>query len=80
MVFLTLTVILTKYLLAIGRRWITVLLVVGAVAATAAVTAAHGVPGRPPGPIWPSKRRWPWPPSSASCWSIVAGIGRAGVR
>jgi O-antigen/teichoic acid export membrane protein len=44
MVCLSVTVILTMYLLAIGRRWITGLLVVGAVAATAAVTAAHGVP------------------------------------
>lgn len=44
MVCLSVTVILTMYLLAIGRRWITGLLVVGAVAATAAVAAAHGVP------------------------------------
>ncbi len=44
MVCLSVTVILTMYLLAVGRRWITGLLVVGAVAATAAVAAAHGVP------------------------------------
>jgi O-antigen/teichoic acid export membrane protein len=44
MVFLSITVVLTMYLLAVGRRWITVLLVLGAVAATVAVASAHGVP------------------------------------
>jgi O-antigen/teichoic acid export membrane protein len=44
MVCLSVTVVLTMYLLAVGRRWITGLLVVGAVAATVAVAAAHGVP------------------------------------
>jgi len=44
MIFLSLTVILTMYLLAVGRRWITVLLVIGAAAATAAVAGAHGRP------------------------------------
>jgi len=44
MVCLSITVILTMYLLAVGRRWITVLLVIGAVAATLAVSAAHGLP------------------------------------
>lgn len=44
MVCLSVTVILTMYLLAVGRRWITVLLVIGALAATVAVSAAHGRP------------------------------------
>ena len=44
MVCLSVTVILTMYLLAVGRRWITGLLIVGAVAATLAVSSAHGVP------------------------------------
>jgi O-antigen/teichoic acid export membrane protein len=44
MVCLSVTVILTMYLLAIGWRWITGLLAVGAVAATAAVVAAQGAP------------------------------------
>ena len=44
MVCLSVTVILTMYLLAVGRRWITVLLVLGGVAATVAVAEAHGVP------------------------------------
>ena len=44
MIFLSVTVILTMYLLAVGRRWIAPLLVLGAVAATIAVAAAHGNP------------------------------------
>ena len=44
MVCLSITVVLTMYLLAVGRRWITVLLVVGAGAVTLAVVHAHGVP------------------------------------
>jgi len=44
MVFLSTTVILTMYLLAVGRRWITVLLMAGAAAATIGVLSAHGVP------------------------------------
>jgi len=44
MVCLSVTVVLTMYLLAVGRRWITGVLVVGAVAATLAVAGAHGVP------------------------------------
>jgi O-antigen/teichoic acid export membrane protein len=44
MVCLSITVVLTMYLLAVGRRWITGLLVLGGVIATVAVTAAHGVP------------------------------------
>jgi O-antigen/teichoic acid export membrane protein len=43
MVCLSVTVILTMYLLAVGRRWITPLLVVGAAATSAAVVSAHGV-------------------------------------
>jgi O-antigen/teichoic acid export membrane protein len=44
MMFLSVTVVLTMYLLAIGQRWISALLFVGAAAATAAVVAAGGVP------------------------------------
>ncbi len=44
MVCLSVTVVLTMYLLAVGRRWITGLLVLGALAATLAVSAAHGLP------------------------------------
>ncbi len=44
MVCLSTTVVLTMYLLAVGRRWITALLVVGAAAATVAVVGAHGAP------------------------------------
>jgi O-antigen/teichoic acid export membrane protein len=44
MVCLSTTVVLTMYLLAVGRRWITVLLIVGAVAATLGVVHARGVP------------------------------------
>ncbi len=44
MTCLSITVVLTMYLLAVGRRWIAPLLVVGAVALTLAVTAAHGAP------------------------------------
>jgi O-antigen/teichoic acid export membrane protein len=44
MICLSTTVLLTMYLLAVGRRWITPLLVVAAVAATLAVLAAGGHP------------------------------------
>ncbi|HEX3946947.1 MAG TPA: oligosaccharide flippase family protein [Acidimicrobiales bacterium] len=44
MICLSITVILTMYLLAVGRRWITGLLVLGAIVATAAVAQGHGVP------------------------------------
>lgn len=44
MVCLSTTVVLTMYLLAVGRRWVTVLLVLGAAAATVAVVHAHGAP------------------------------------
>jgi len=42
MCFLSVTVVLTIYLLAAGQRWIGGLLAVGAVAATVALAAAHG--------------------------------------
>ncbi|MGA2037304.1 MAG: hypothetical protein ABSH04_06950, partial [Acidimicrobiales bacterium] len=45
MVFLSVTVVLTTYLLAAGQRWIGALLFIGAVAATFAVYGAHGSPG-----------------------------------
>jgi O-antigen/teichoic acid export membrane protein len=44
MVCLSGTVVMTMYLLAVGRRWITGLLIVGGAAATGAVLAAHGLP------------------------------------
>ena len=44
MVCLSLTVILTMYLLAIGWRWVSGILVLGAGAATMAVIVAHGRP------------------------------------
>lgn len=44
MVFLSTTVVLTMYLLAVGRRWITVVLMVGAAVAIVGVLLAHGVP------------------------------------
>ncbi len=44
MVFLSLTVILTLYLLASGQRWIGGLLLVGAVVATFVLSTAHGKP------------------------------------
>ncbi len=44
MVCLSTTVVLTIYLLAIGRRWIAAILAVGAVATTTAVAFAHGSP------------------------------------
>jgi len=44
MVCLSFTVILTMYLLAIGWRWISLVLVVGALATTMAVIGAHGSP------------------------------------
>ncbi|HMD46063.1 MAG TPA: hypothetical protein VKG43_07880 [Acidimicrobiales bacterium] len=44
MICLSVTVVLTMYLLAVGRRWIAGVLLVGAAAATVAVAAAHGAP------------------------------------
>lgn len=44
MMCLSVTVVLTMYLLAVGRRWVTVLLVAGAAAATVAVVHAAGDP------------------------------------
>ena len=44
MIALSVTVVLTMYLLAVGCRWVTAVLAVGAVAATVAVLRAHGVP------------------------------------
>jgi O-antigen/teichoic acid export membrane protein len=44
MVFLSVTVILTLYLLAAGQRWIGGVLLVGAVVATVVLAAAHGSP------------------------------------
>lgn len=43
MVFLSITVVLSMYLLAVGRRWIAPLLVVGAFGSTLAMIRAHGI-------------------------------------
>jgi O-antigen/teichoic acid export membrane protein len=44
MIVLSVTVILTMYLLAIGRRWVAGVLVLGSGALTIAVAAVHGAP------------------------------------
>lgn len=44
MILLSVSVILTMYLLAVGRRWVVGVLVVGAIALTLAVLAVHGAP------------------------------------
>ena len=44
MILLSVSVVLTMYLLAVGRRWVAVVLVGGAVALTLAVLAVHGAP------------------------------------
>jgi hypothetical protein len=44
MIALSVTVILTMYLLAVGRRWVAGVLVLGAGALTVAVSEAHGSP------------------------------------
>jgi O-antigen/teichoic acid export membrane protein len=44
MILLSVSVILTMYLLAVGRRWVVGILVAGAVALLAATLAVHGAP------------------------------------
>jgi O-antigen/teichoic acid export membrane protein len=44
MILLSVSVVLTMYLLAVGRRWVAAVLVGGAVALTLAVLGAHGAP------------------------------------
>jgi hypothetical protein len=44
MIMLSVTVVLTMYLLAIGRRWVVGVLVGGALGLTVAVLGAHGAP------------------------------------
>ncbi len=44
MILLSVSVVLTMYLLAVGRRWVAGVLVGGAVALTVAVLAVHGAP------------------------------------
>ncbi len=44
MILLSVTVVLTMYLLAVGRRWVAGVLVGGAIALTLAVLAVHGAP------------------------------------
>jgi O-antigen/teichoic acid export membrane protein len=43
MILLSISVVLTMYLLAVGRRWVAVVLVTGAAALTVAALRAHGV-------------------------------------
>ncbi len=44
MIMLSISVVLTMYLLAVGRRWVVGVLVAGAAALTVAVSLVHGVP------------------------------------
>jgi O-antigen/teichoic acid export membrane protein len=44
MIMLSISVVLTMYLLAVGRRWVALVLVGGAIALTLAVLAVHGAP------------------------------------
>ena len=44
MIMLSVSVVLTMYLLAVGRRWVAGVLVGGAAALTVAVLAVHGSP------------------------------------
>jgi O-antigen/teichoic acid export membrane protein len=44
MILLSVSVVLTMYLLAVGRRWVAAVLVAGAAALTGAVVAVHGAP------------------------------------
>jgi O-antigen/teichoic acid export membrane protein len=44
MILLSVTVILTMYLLAVGRRWVAAALVGGAIALTVGALATHGAP------------------------------------
>jgi O-antigen/teichoic acid export membrane protein len=44
MILLSVSVVLTMYLLAVGQRWVVAVLVLGAIVLTAAVASAHGAP------------------------------------
>jgi hypothetical protein len=44
MILLSITVVLTMYLLAVGRRWVAGVLLVGAAALTVGVSLVHGAP------------------------------------
>ncbi len=44
MIMLSVSVVLTMYLLAVGRRWVCGVLVAGAVALTVVVLSVHGSP------------------------------------
>jgi O-antigen/teichoic acid export membrane protein len=44
MILLSVSVVLTMYLLAVGRRWVAAVLVAGAAALTGAVVTVHGAP------------------------------------
>jgi O-antigen/teichoic acid export membrane protein len=44
MILLSVSVVLTMYLLAVGQRWVALVLVGGAIVLTLAVLAVHGAP------------------------------------
>jgi O-antigen/teichoic acid export membrane protein len=44
MILLSVSVVLTMYLLAVGRRWVAAVLIAGAATLTGAVAAVHGAP------------------------------------
>ena len=60
MILLSVSVVLTMYLLAVGRRWVAGVLVAGAIVLTLAVLAVHGrTAGHRPGrPGRPGRRCW----------------------
>ena len=60
MILLSISVVLTMYLLAVGRHWVAGVLVAGAAALTAAVVQVHGSPRGPPASTWPSSSRCWW--------------------
>ena len=60
MILLSISVVLTMYLLAVGRRWVAGVLVGGAAVLTAAVRRSTGRRGPPPTSTWPSR---------PGCWS-----------
>ena len=62
------------YLLAVGRRWISAVLVLGAPAATVAVVAGpRACPGPRPGPTSWSRPAWPLVTVVGFAWSITGG-------
>ena len=55
MILLSISVVLTMYLLAVGQRWVAFVLVGGAIVLTLAVLAVHGPCGRPLSWTWRCK-------------------------